>query len=279
MYCQKCGTKNPVEANFCNSCGNKFSVETTKLCQKCDAENEKTAIFRNKCGNPFSKTNPSPTAKVDPSQSGDVVWLDENNGYFIDTRDKKKYVVVKIGTQEWLAENLNVHHFRNGEIIPEATTREEWKEAGENEQPVWCYYNNDPENGKNYGKLYNWFAVNDPRNICPEGWHVSTDDEWTILTNYLGGEDIAAGKLKESGFEHWLSPNEKATIGVDSQHFRVATVAVMGHSVALGATATGGVLPSSVWTMPITGAWAMMTAMLTEETPSTSRGRGFQFVV
>jgi len=91
---------------------------------------------------------------------------------------------VKIGTQTWMAENLNVSTFRNGDPIPEAKTNEEWDRAGANKQPAWCYYNNDPRNGAKYGKLYNWFAINDPRGLAPEGWHVSNLDDWNILDLY-----------------------------------------------------------------------------------------------
>ncbi len=97
------------------------------------------------------------------------------------------YKSVKIGTQIWMTENLNVSTFRNGEPIPEAKTEEEWKKAGENKQPAWCYYNNDPKNGAKYGKLYNWCAVNDIRGIAPTGWHIPSYDEWTILINAQGG--------------------------------------------------------------------------------------------
>jgi len=94
-----------------------------------------------------------------------------------------------------MTENLNVATFRNGDPIPEAKTNEEWKKAGENKQPAWCYYDNDPKNGAKYGKLYNWYAVSDPRGLAPNGWHVPTDAEWTILTDYLGND---AGKKMKS---------------------------------------------------------------------------------
>ena len=103
---------------------------------------------------------------------------------------------IKIGNQIWADRNLDVSHFLNGNPIPEARTREEWKEAGEKKQPAWCYFENDPENGKKYGKLYNCYAVNDPRGLAPAGWHVASDDEWTELTDFIGGKDIAGLKLK-----------------------------------------------------------------------------------
>ena len=105
---------------------------------------------------------------------------------------------IKIGNQIWANRNLDVSYFRSGAPIPEARNNEEWKAAGENEHPAWCYYDNDPENGKIYGKLYNWYAVNDPRRLAPEGWHVPNDDVWTELTDFSGGEEKAGQKLKSA---------------------------------------------------------------------------------
>ena len=109
---------------------------------------------------------------------------------------KPRYESVKIGNQEWMTRNLDVDRFRNGDLIPHIESDEEWEESGENGQPACCFYYNDPENGKKYGKLYNWYAVNDPRGFAPEGYHVPSDEEWTTLINYLGGEDIAGPKMK-----------------------------------------------------------------------------------
>jgi len=112
------------------------------------------------------------------------------------------YKSVKIGTQVWMTKNLDVSVFRNGDTIPEAKTDEEWREAGENQQPAWCYSANDPKNGQKYGKLYNWYAVNDSRGLAPTGWHIPSDVEWTILEDYLG--DDADKKLKStSGWNNW----------------------------------------------------------------------------
>jgi uncharacterized protein (TIGR02145 family) len=105
---------------------------------------------------------------------------------------------VTIGTQVWMTKNLDVLTFRNGDPIPQAKTVEEWEKAGKNKQPAWCYYNNDPANGSKYGKLYNWFAISDSRGLAPVGYHVSTDDEWTILSDYLGGDDDAGTKMKST---------------------------------------------------------------------------------
>lgn len=112
------------------------------------------------------------------------------------------YEFEKIGEQEWMVENLNVDFFNNGDPIPEASSDVEWKKAGEEQRPAWCYYDNDPENGQKYGKLYNWFAINDKRGLAPEGWHIPSDNDWKILIDYLGGKNIACSKIKAvSGWE------------------------------------------------------------------------------
>ena len=107
---------------------------------------------------------------------------------------------VTIGAQVWMTKNLDVATFRNGDPIPQAKTNEEWKKAGENQQPAWCYYDNDPANGAKYGKLYNWYAVNDSRGLAPVGYHIPSDAEWKILTDFLGGEKVAGTKMKSTDF-------------------------------------------------------------------------------
>jgi uncharacterized protein (TIGR02145 family) len=109
---------------------------------------------------------------------------------------------VKIGTQEWMTKNLNVSYFRNGDPIPVAKTREEWQQANLDHKPVCGVYGNDSLNGEKYGKLYNWYAVQDPSGLAPVGWHVPCDAEWTRLTDYLGGEAAAGMKMKCNG--GWL---------------------------------------------------------------------------
>ncbi|MFM8319152.1 MAG: fibrobacter succinogenes major paralogous domain-containing protein [Bacteroidota bacterium] len=111
---------------------------------------------------------------------------------------------VTIGTQVWMTKNLNVDKFRNGDPIPHAKTKKEWKNAVGNGQPAWCYYNNDPANGLKYGRLYNWYAVNDPRGLAPIGWHIPNDEEWTVLENYLGDE---AGKKMKTKYG-WKAVDE-----------------------------------------------------------------------
>ncbi len=104
----------------------------------------------------------------------------------------------KIGTQIWAATNLNTAKFSNGELIPEAKTAEEWQKAGQEGKPAWCYYNFSAENGKKYGRLYNWFAVNDNRGLAPKGYKVPTDTEWKTLVDYCGGIMDAGKKLKSA---------------------------------------------------------------------------------
>jgi len=115
---------------------------------------------------------------------------------------------ITIGTQVWKTKNLNVDHYRNGDSIPQVTDPTAWANL---KTGAWCYYNNDPNNGTIYGKLYNWYAVNDSRGLAPSGWHVPSDNEWTTLSSYLGGNNVAGGKLKEAGTSHWQSPNTDAT--------------------------------------------------------------------
>jgi uncharacterized protein (TIGR02145 family) len=98
----------------------------------------------------------------------------------------KIYKTVVIGSQTWMAENLNVDRFRNGDIIQEAKTDEDWKLAGEKKQPAWCYYDNNPANAEKYGKLYNWYAVTDARGLAPIGWRVPTNKDFETVIQLFG---------------------------------------------------------------------------------------------
>ena len=113
---------------------------------------------------------------------------------------------VKIGKQTWMSKNLDVSTFRNGEQIPQAKDAAQWKYAAENKISAWCYYEFNESNGKKYGKLYNWFAVSDSRGLAPNGYHIPSDAEWTILTDFLGGSDIAGKKMKSK--DGWKSYEE-----------------------------------------------------------------------
>jgi uncharacterized protein (TIGR02145 family) len=115
---------------------------------------------------------------------------------------------IVIGTQQWMRENLDVLTYRNGDIIPQVTDATAWAALTTG---AWCYYNNDVANGAIYGKLYNWYAVNDARGLAPQGWHIPTDAEWTTLGTLLGGDAAAGGKMKTTGTTRWTTPNAGAT--------------------------------------------------------------------
>jgi uncharacterized protein (TIGR02145 family) len=121
--------------------------------------------------------------------------------------DGNVYRTVRIGNQVWMAENLRTTKFNDGTPIPHVTDGSVWDDL---ETPGYCWYNNDISNKATYGGMYNWYAVNKGK-LAPEGWHVPTKEEWMTLIDYLGGEEVAGGKLKEVGTSHWASPNAGAT--------------------------------------------------------------------
>ena len=129
-----------------------------------------------------------------------------NAKYLLDSNE------IQICNQIWMSRNLDVDHYQNGDSIPEVTDPKAWRALTTG---AWCYYDNDPANGEIYGKLYNWHAVNDPRGLAPQGWHVPSDAEWTELETCLGGPKVAGGKLKSTGTKEagnglWESPNTGA---------------------------------------------------------------------
>ena len=103
---------------------------------------------------------------------------------------------VKIGTQTWTSKNLDVTKYRNGDAIPQVQDKNAWAKL---KTGAWCYYENKAENGAKYGKLYNWYAVNDPRGLAPKGYHIPSDEEWEILNVYLGGGSENFGGESEAG--------------------------------------------------------------------------------
>ena len=117
------------------------------------------------------------------------------------------YNRIIIGNQEWLQENLDVSHYRNGDPIPQDIPLNQNNLVS----GIWNYYNQDPNMGSIYNKLYNWYAVNDSRGLAPAGWHIPTKAEWLELCNYLGGESVAGGKLKQTGTSLWRNQNYLAT--------------------------------------------------------------------
>ncbi len=121
--------------------------------------------------------------------------------------DGNVYKTVIIGTQVWMAENLRTKKYRDGTPIPYVTNSPTWINLSTG---AYCYYAYTSSFGTEYGPLYNWYAVADSRNLCPSGWHVPSDNEWSVLINYLGGADVAGGKMKEVGTSHWNTPNTGA---------------------------------------------------------------------
>lgn len=118
--------------------------------------------------------------------------------------DGNVYHTVSIGNQVWMAENLKVTHYRNGNSLPNVTDSIQWSNLISG---AYCNYTNNENNNSTYGHLYNWYVAVDSRNIAPSGWHIPSDAEWTTLINYLGGNNLAGEKLKEAGTDHWISPN------------------------------------------------------------------------
>ena len=162
----------------------------------------------------------SPLTKSETGTPGTVL-NDEVNGTVTDI-DGNVYRTIKIGEQWWMAENLRVKHYRYGDTIPYLVDNTTWGSWAGLKIGACCSYNHDEANGKIYGLLYNWYAVNDSRSIAPEGWHVSTNADWKKLEIYLGmsqsevERDVwrgldEGGKLKETGTAHWQSPNCGAT--------------------------------------------------------------------
>ena len=122
--------------------------------------------------------------------------------------DGNAYGSIVIGTQTWMSENLRVSKYRNGDAIPNVTDGTAWTALATG---AYAYQDNNTAYDATYGKLYNWFAVTDSRNLCPTGWHIPTDEEWTTLTTFLGGVSVAGGKMKTTGTSLWTSPNNAAT--------------------------------------------------------------------
>jgi uncharacterized protein (TIGR02145 family) len=135
--------------------------------------------------------------------------------------DGNTYKTIEIVTQVWMAENLRTTKYRDGSNIPVVTDSTQWANnwniGNPLQQPMMCWYNNDQATytTNKFGALYNWYAINPAtngnKNVCPTGWHVPSDAEWTTLTTFLGGQSVAGGKMKSTGTQYWISPNTGAT--------------------------------------------------------------------
>ena len=122
----------------------------------------------------------------------------------------------KVGNQIWMSENLKTEEFQNGDKIPEAKNFEEWGQFQERNQPAWCYFNFDPNNNDKFGKLYNWAAVHDPRQLAPKGWRIPSHTDWDILIDFLG-VNTAGYKMKSK--DGWPANGNNNTNGDNSINF------------------------------------------------------------
>jgi len=149
-------------------------------------------------GNVLSFKTPGMEILFNPSSNyGSLTDLDNN-----------VYKTITIGNQTWMAENLKVNQYNDAAPIPFIPDSLSWMNFSLLKLPANCWQNNNPNRFKEtHGALYNYFSVETGK-LCPLGWHVPNDNEWTILCNYLGGEGIAAEKLKETGTSHWFETNE-----------------------------------------------------------------------
>ena len=144
----------------------------------------------------------------------DAISQNTTSGYGANVTDVDGniYKTVYIGTQHWMGENLKVSKYNDGTSIPNITDNAEWSKLSTG---AWSYYNNDVAYNVKYGKLYNWYSVskttNGNKNVCPTGWRVPTDTEWTVLIAYLGGDSVSYAKMKEVGTANWIAPNTDAT--------------------------------------------------------------------
>jgi uncharacterized protein (TIGR02145 family) len=137
-----------------------------------------------------------------------IVGCNNINDDTVTDIDGNIYHTIKIGNQVWMSENLKVTRYRNGDSVLNAAYDTAWSNVTTGS---YCSYNNDTSLEKTYGKLYNWYAVTDARNLAPQGWHIATPEEVITLMEYVGGDTIAGAKMKEAGPMHWLGPNEGTT--------------------------------------------------------------------
>lgn len=133
--------------------------------------------------------------------------ISENTSLMATDVDGNVYPGIKIGTQTWLSKNLNVSKYQNLDSIEEIKVSNIWSGLTGG---AWAFTENSSSYEEIYGKLYNWFAVSDQRKLCPQGWKIPSDEDWTILTDFLGGLDVAGGKLKSTGISIWQIPNNWA---------------------------------------------------------------------
>lgn len=156
------------------------------------------------------KDNISPSSDNITNGKSTAIFSDSKTYETMTDQDGNVYKTITIGTQTWMAENLRTTKYRDGSTISEITENETWLNITIG---AYCNYNNTKniDTIATFGRLYNWYAISDRRNLAPAGWHVPTEYEWSQLIDYLGGDNEAGSKLKEIGNTHWLNLNEDAT--------------------------------------------------------------------
>lgn len=186
--------------------------------------------------------------------------------------DGNVYNTINIGTQVWMKQNLKVTHYNNGDPIANVTDNTAWSSLTTG---AYCEYNNTVANAATYGRLYNFYTVVDSRKICPAGWHMPEDWEWTNLENNLGGATVAGGKMKEAGSAHWTGANTGAT---NSSNFTALPGGMRQSSAIFGNFGTAAFL----WTSTEQGslnAWYRWLGTNAEESYRNSGSKGFGFSV
>jgi uncharacterized protein (TIGR02145 family) len=191
-------TNSPTTANSITSDGPGTGSFTSNLTGLTEGKTYYARAFAtNSAGTAYGNEVSFTTIRTSFPNCGTVTDIDGN-----------VYKTVTIGAQCWMAENLKTTKYRNGDPVPNVTDNTAWAALTTG---AYAWFNNDGAYKASYGALYNWYSVADSRNVCPTGWHVASDEEWTTLTTFLGGESVAGGPLKETCFAHWISPNTGAT--------------------------------------------------------------------
>jgi len=234
--CLNCGRQLSPGAKFCGSCGKQIGARPYTASEHDSRQPEEdteshTIVWKVLAGaavivvalivvwSQLDQRQHSPEKEVRQSVSSSNrqdntnsassdVSSQRHRGGTVKDIDGNVYKTIQIGNQWWMAENLKVTHYRNGDPIPHVKDADMWRTTKDG---AYCSYDNDARHSSAFGKLYNWYSVVDRRNIAPDGWHVPTEDEWQTLIDFLGGEDVACGKLKEAGYSHWKRPNSEAT--------------------------------------------------------------------
>jgi uncharacterized protein (TIGR02145 family) len=153
-------------------------------------------------------------------------------------KQEPDFDAVKIGENSWMIKNLDVVTFKNGDTIPESKTKDEWVAYGTARKAAWCYYNNDMREGAQFGKLYNWYAVNDPRGLAPKGWHIPSDVEWALLVLEMGGDQKAGEALKYT--YGWENTKDSSGNGSNASGFEALAGGLRNGLGAFGYKGQGG---------------------------------------